>query len=697
MHKSQAKIRAENLREQIDELRYRYHVVDDPSVTDEVYDSLTRELRKIEGEHPDLATPDSPTQRVGGKPLDKFVKVRHESRMLSLNDAFSEEEMHEWEKRLRRLLPATSWEYMCELKFDGLATSLIYEDGLFARGATRGDGFVGEDITQNLKTIRAIPLRLNLELSQTADFSAAIKQKLSRALKSVRRLEVRGEVLMSKPAFADLNRHQEKIGGLKFANPRNAAAGSVRQLDPKITSSRALSWSAYALTTDLGQQTHEEEHLMCAMLGLPIDRHSRAVKSLAEVMAFRRRIEKLREKLPFEIDGIVVQVNEREPFLQAGIVGKAPRAAVAYKFAARKTTTVVEAIEVQVGRQGNLTPVAVLRPVSVGGVMVARASLHNEDEIRRLGVKIGDTVVIQRAGDVIPQVVETLPKLRTGAEKDFRMPKNCPVCGHKTERRVIASSSPPTRGGEGGGGRGAVTVCTNPRCPAKNQRGLEHFVNAFEIYTIGPKIIKRFKDEGLISDAADIFKLKKEDIQSLERFGEKSAENIVRSVAEHKNVPFAKFIYSLGILHVGEETAIDLAERFGNLDRLKNATLENIDSIPNIGTEVAKSIFDYFRSRTNREYIHRLLAAGVEIKSEKPKAKSGLLAGKKVVVTGTLKSMSRQQAKTAVRAAGGDWVSSVSKNTHYVVIGENPGSKFDKAKELGVKILNENGFLKMIE
>jgi DNA ligase (NAD+) len=687
VNKQDAKARAEKLRREIDDLRYRYHVLDDPAVTDEVYDSLTRELKGIEAEFPDLVSPSSPTQRVGGKPLDKFQKVRHEARMLSLNDAFSEEEVTDWEERLRRLEPDGKWTYMTELKFDGLATSLIYQNGMFTRGATRGDGFVGEDVTQNLRTIAAIPLKLDFELTHAADFPAELVKRVRRALAGVSRIEVRGEALMSKKTFAGLNAEQRKKGEAEFANPRNAAAGSIRQLDPKVTVSRKLSWHAYQLITDLGQKTHEEEHLICALLGLPTDKHVKIANRLSEILDFQDHVAKIRESLPFEIDGIVAQVNETEIYKKLGIIGKAPRAVIAYKFAARKATTVVENILVQVGRQGNLTPVAILRPVNVGGVTISRASLHNEDEIGRLGLKIGDTVVIQRAGDVIPQVVEVLAKLRTGKEKIFHMPVTCPVCGHETARQMISE----------GDKKGVAVVCINRQCPAKNLRKIGHLVNAFEIYTVGPKIIERFKDEGLISDAADIFTLKKEDIAPLERFGEKSAENIVASIEGHKQVSLARFVYALGILHVGEETAIDLAERFGDLKKIAAASFEEIDSVPNIGGAVARSVYEYFRDEHNRRFVERLLKNGVRINKQETRIKAGPLFGKKVVVTGTLETMSRDEAKAAVRALGGDWVASVSKNTDYVVVGVNPGSKAEKARKLGVKILDEKEFLKLIK
>ncbi len=689
MTKSEAQQRINKLYEQIDDLRYRYHVLDDPSATDEVYDSLAKELKILEREFPDLANSNSPLNRVGGKPLDKFVKVRHTARMLSLNDAFSTEEVKEWEERIKKLVPVQHLEYFAELKFDGLATSLVYEDGVFARGATRGDGFMGEDITQNLKTISAIPLKLNLELKYTEKFPRDLKQRLARALSLTGRIEVRGEAIMSKHAFATLNKEQKKTGGTEFANPRNAAAGSLRQLDPQVVAARKLSWHAYQLITDLGQTTHEEEHLICAMLGFPTDKHTQVCGTLDEVNNFREKILNLRQQLPYEIDGVVVQVNDREIFKRLGVVGKAPRGAIAFKFAAKKATTVVEEIKIQVGRQGNLTPVAVMRPVEVGGVTITHASLHNEDEIKRLGLKIGDTVVVQRAGDVIPQIVEVLPKMRSGKEKTFHMPTVCPVCGFKAERQMISE----------GGEKGTALICSNRRCPAKDLKQLEHLVNAFEIYTIGPKILARFKDEGLITDAADIFTLKKEDLVGLERFGEKSAENIISSINSHKIINLAKFIQALGILHVGEETAIDLAAHFGSLEKLKAASFEEIDSIPNIGGAVAKSLYDYFQDKRHLDFIERLIQAGVKLQvtSYKLPAKTGPLAGKKVVVTGMLESMSREEAKAAVREAGGDWVSSVSKNTDYVVAGESAGSKLAKAKALGVRVLNEKQFLDIIK
>jgi len=704
-----AKQRAQKLRDEINDLRYRYHVLDDPAITDEVYDSLTTELRAIEQEFPQLRSADSPTQRVGGKALDKFRKVRHGSPMLSLGDAFSEEEMREWEERLRRLEPDRHWSYFCELKFDGLAVSLIYERGVLRTAATRGDGVTGEDVTENIKTIRAVPLRLNVELRHTSSFPAVLRSAVERALKKTAVIEVRGEALMSKEAFRRLNTEQTKKNAVSFANPRNAAAGAIRQLDPKISASRRLDWYAYQLVTDLGQQTHEEEHLICQMLGFKVYKESLVAKNLREVFVFYDEVKKKRGRLPFEVDGVVTQVNENAVKERFGVVGKAPRGAIAHKFPGKKATTKVEDIIVQVGRTGKLTPVAVLKPVQVGGVTVGRATLHNLDEIERLGVKIGDTVVVKRAGDVIPDVEEVLPKLRSGDEKKFHMPKTCPVCGGKVERGILGITpsnsplhkreSPPLRVRGAGGVISSVDYyCTNPKCFVKTRRGIRHFTSriAFDMEGVGPKIIEKFVEEGLITDASDLFDLKTGDIAALERFAEKSAENIHNAIQKSKEITLSRFIYALGIKHVGEQTAFDLAGHFGALDKLRRANLEELNSIENVGDVVAKSINEYFADRQNQKFVNRLLDKGIKIKSEKAERKSQKLKGLKIVVTGTLESMSREEAKRAVLENGGDWVSSVSKNTDYVVVGENPGSKLATAEKLGVKIIDEKEFLRLL-
>ncbi|MBI3952826.1 MAG: NAD-dependent DNA ligase LigA [Candidatus Doudnabacteria bacterium] len=662
MDQAEAKKRIEKLSAQINELRYRYHVLDDPGITDQIYDSLTRELVGLEAKYPQFRLPNSPTQRVAGAALDKFEKIRHEARMLSLTDAFSKEEMIDWEERINKLLPGIRLDYFCELKFDGLAVSLRYKRGNFDVAATRGDGETGENVTGNVRTIQSVPLYL----PEKKD------------------IEVRGEAIMTKEVWEFLNKQQEKEEKPLYANTRNAAAGSIRQLDPKITASRKLQYYAYDLITDLGQKTHEEIHRKLKDFGFRISTYEKHAKNLNEVFEFYNQVEKMRDKLPFGIDGIVVSVNDLAFLKRLGVVGKAPRGMIAFKFAPEQATTVVEGIMVNVGRSGKLTPVAMLRPVFVGGTTVSRATLHNEDEIRRLDVRIGDTVVIQRAGDVIPDVVQVLPKMRMGKEKKFFMPKACPVCKETVVSRFIGSKKE----------KSVDYYCPNPSCPTKNLRYMEYFVSAFNIYTIGPKILQRFKEEGLISDVVDLFYLKKEDIQSLERFGEKSAENIVTSIQARKQVTLPKFIYALGITHVGEETAFDLAQRLGSIEKLMDATPEEINAIPNIGSVVSESIVAYFSDRKNRSFVERLIKAGIQI--ETIKVRKTPLTGKSIVVTGTLESMSREEAKEAVRQAGGDWVSSVSKNTDYVVVGENPGSKYEKAQKLGIKIINEKEFLKLI-
>ena len=678
-----AKIRAEKLRNQINDLRYRYHVLDDPAVTDEVYDSLTAELREIEKQFPDLVTPESPTQRVGGNPLAKFKKVKHLKPMLSLNDGFSREEMGEWARRLKRLEPDLSWDYFCEVKFDGLGISLVYRNGILETAATRGDGITGEDVTINVKTIGAVPLRLNLELKSTNRFPRSLRDTLEKHLKKTEIIEIRGEALMSKDAFAALNRQNAKEGKQLFANPRNAAAGSIRQLNSRITASRKLDWYAWGLWTQLGQKTHEDEHLMCQMLGVKVHKEAKLAKNLNEVFQFHDHVGKIREKLPFEVDGVVAQVNENLVKQRFGVVGKAPRGMIAFKFPGKKAASVVEDIIVQVGRTGKMTPVAKLRPVQVGGVTVSRASLHNADEIERLGLRIGDTVVVKRAGDVIPDIVEVLVKLRTGKERTFHTPKNCPVCGGAVKRP------------EGG----VDYFCINPRCFVKTRRGIRYFTSkaAFNIEGLGPKIIDKFVDEGLITDASDLFDLKPGDIAALERFAEKSAENIYNAIQHSKHIPLSRFIYALGIKHVGEQTAFDLARHFGSFDKLRNATLEQLNAIENIGDIVANSIYDFFQDKQNQKFVDRLLQKGVRIKNEESRIKGGKLKGLKIVVTGTLESMSRDDAKRTIMENGGDFVSSVSKNTDYVVVGENPGSKFDEAEKFGIKVLNEKQFINLLK
>ncbi len=665
MTKFEAKQRIEKLKKVIAHHRYLYHVENRQEISDEALDSLKHELYKLEQQYPDLITPDSPTQRVAGKPLEEFEKVEHEVPMLSIEDVFSEKELQDWEDYLKRLAPGERIDYFCEYKIDGFAVTLIYKNGIFTKGATRGNGRVGEDVTQNLKTIESIPLRLEkFECSNVRIFEIPAE------------LEVRGEVYMEKGDFERLNK---KLGG-KYANPRNLAAGSIRQLDPKLAASRPLKFLAYDLVTDLGQKKHSEEHQILKDLGFKTDK-GKECKDISEIVDFWRQTAKKRETLPFQIDGVVVSVNNNFLFQRLGVAGKSPRGIRAFKFSPKQATTKVLDIKVQIGRTGAVTPIAHLKPVEVGGVTISRATLHNEDEIERLGVKIGDTVIVERAGDVIPAVSKVLKNLRTGKEKKFHFPKTCPKCGQKLVRPK----------GE------AVWRCPNRQCPARKREFLYHFVSkkAFDIEGIGPKIINQLIDENLISGAPDIFELREGDLIPLERFAEKSAKNIVSAIGNSKRIPLSRFIYSLGIRHVGEETAIDLAQYFGSIEKLRKAAKEELENIPDVGPRVSESIYKWFQSKQNQKLVNDLLKAGVEIQ---PPPKIGKkLKGKTFVLTGILESMTRAEAQKKIRMLGGDPTSAVSRETDYLVVGKEPGSKLEQAKKLGVRAIGEKEFLKMLK
>ncbi len=688
MTKEEAKQRIEKLRKTINYHRYLYHVLDRQEISDAALDSLKHELYKLEQQFPELITPDSPTQRVGGRALAEFKKVEHREPMLSIEDVFSPEELDEWETRIKKLLPHDHLDYYAEIKMDGLAVSLVYEEGSLRVGSTRGDGKIGEDVTQNLKTIEAIPLRLH-EPSEAElknffkKFGQGLEEKkISEWLKSLKgRIEVRGEAFMSKKVFDELNREEKRRGEEGFANPRNAAAGSIRQLDPKITASRKLDFYGYALIADLGEKTHEQAHEILKLIGIKVNPLNRHCDELQEIIKFHEETYRARERLPYWTDGIVAVVNNNRTFEKLGVVGKTPRGMVAYKFPAEQATTVIEKVDWQVGRTGALTPVATLRPTFIGGTTVTHSTLHNFDEIRRLGIRIGDTVIIEKAGDVIPKVVKVLPKLRTGKEKPIQPPKKCPLCGGPVIHRP-----------------GEVAIyCANPKCFARDKEFLIHFVSkkAFNIEGLGDKIIERFMNEGLISSPADIFTLKPGDIEALERFAEKSAENLVEAIERSKKISLAKFLFALGIRHVGEETALDLANNFGSLEKLKQASLADLLKAPDIGPVVAEGVYNYFQDKKDLKLIDDLIKNGVEI--EEVKRGRRILAGKTFVLTGELESMTRDEAKDKIRSLGGDISSSVSKNTDYVVAGSEPGSKYDRAKQLGVKIINEQEFLKLLK
>jgi DNA ligase (NAD+) len=607
--------------------------------------------------------------------------------MLSFNDAFSEKDMIDWLQRISKLLnpeERNNIDFYCELKIDGLAIELIYEKGVLKTGSTRGDGIIGEDVTANLKTIEAIPLKLRDISEIEKDVNDKDFEKIKEILNYQKNpiITIRGEAFISKKEFEKINQQQVEKGLSPYANPRNIAAGSIRQLDPKITALRKLDFYAYDFIYD-GFQTHEEKHRFLKILGFKTNSYNKYCKNINDVFDFRNYWMKAREKLSYEIDGIVVIINDNKIFDKLGVVGKAPRGAIAFKFPLKQATTIVEDIKVQVGRTGALTPVAYLKPVQIGGTIVSRATLHNEDEIKRLGVKIGDTVIVGKAGDVIPDIIKVLKELRTGREKEFIMPKKCPSCGGlvKKENNEV------------------VYRCVNPNCFAVLKEKFYHFVSkkAFDIEGLGPKIIDRFLEEGLISDVSDIFNLKEGDIASLERFGEKSAQNLINAIRSRKKISLERFIFALGIRQVGEETARDLAKNFRSIENLKNASIEELLKIKDIGPVVAENIYNWFRKKENIKLLEKLKKIGVEIEEEKSEAKDGKLKGLNFVFTGELKTMTRDQAGKKVRELGGDISGSVSKNTDYVVVGENPGSKLEKAKKLGIKIINESEFLKMIK
>lgn len=686
LRRAPAKRRIEKLKKLIHHHRYLYHVLDKQEISESVLDSLKKELFDLEQKFPEFTTPDSPTQRVGGKPLEEFEKVRHPQPMLSINDAFSEKDMEDWLERISKLLTQEEIEkidFYCEPKLDGLAIELIYKDGILETGSTRGDGVTGEDVTQNLKTIEAIPLKLREKETVAKELEKGGLKEIAQNIrkKGYKEVVAKGEVIITKKEFERVNKQQKKAGLPIYANPRNLAAGSIRQLDPKVAASRNLDSNLYGLVTDFGQKTHQQEHKILEILGFKTNnKHNKYCKNLKEVFEFHNYWQKHREKLPYEIDGIVVNVNSNKIFEKLGTVGKAPRGAIAHKFPFKQATTAVRDIKVQVGRTGALTPVAILEPVKVGGVTISRATLHNEDEIKRLGVKIGDTVIVGRAGDVIPDVIQVLPELRTGKEKEFKMPKKCPVCEAKTIRLE----------GE------ALWKCPNPECFARQRRYFYHFVSkgVFDIEGLGPKIIDQLMEEGLISDPADLFDLKEGDLVLLERFAEKSAQNLVEAIQSSKTISLLRFIYGLGIKNVGEQTAIDLANHFGSIKKLKKASIEELEDILDIGPVVARSIYEWFRNKNNLKFLKKLEKAGVkieEVEKEKP-----ILAGKTFVLTGILKTMAREEAKTKIRELGGRVSSSVSKEIDFVVAGGFPGSKYKKAKKLGLKIISEEEFLEMI-
>jgi len=659
------KKRVEKIREEIEYHNTLYYVLDQPEISDAQYDRLLRELEKFEGEYPELRSPNSPTQRVGALPLEAFEIVRHTLPMLSLANAFDETEARDFDKRVKKFLGSSAnIAYVAEPKLDGLAVELVYERGQFVVGSTRGDGVNGENITQNLRTIKTIPLQL-----------------IRKEIPVPERLEVRGEVIIQLKKFKELNRKREETGESLFANPRNAAAGSVRQLDSKITAERPLEIYCYGLGEVRGKsfKTHWEILQTLPKWGFRTNPNIQKCQNLDEVLKYYDKMNEKRETLPYEIDGIVMKVDRLDLQTRLGEISRSPRWALAFKFQPKQETTKILDIIVQVGRTGALTPVALMEPVKVGGVEVSRATLHNQDEIDKKDVRISDTVVIQRAGDVIPEVVQVVTSKRKGTEKKFKMPAKCPVCGAE----VIKEE--------------AIHRCIGLDCPAQLKGRIKHFASkrAMDIEGLGVKLIDQLVDKGLIKDVADIYYIKKEELIELERMADKSAKNIIDAIEKSKTKPLSKFLYALGIRHVGETTAEDLAGRFLRLDDFFHLSEEDLMEIEGIGPEVAASVHQFFGDKKNKESIELLKKAGVKVIEPKAKEK-GKLAGKTFVFTGTLKVFGRDEARNIVESLGGMTTSSVSKKVDFVVVGEDPGSKSDKAKELGIKILTEEEFKKMI-
>jgi len=660
MKEPQAK-RAEELRKQLEHHEYLYYVLDQPEISDAEFDGLMRELREIEEAHPELRTPDSPTQRVGGRPREGFVKVAHSSPMLSLDNALNEQELRDFDARVGGLLKTKSYEYVAELKLDGLSMAAHYQGGRFEQALTRGDGRVGEDVTENARTIRSLPLRARKSALDDAAF------------------EVRGEAVMPRKSFERLNEEREGAGLSRFANPRNAAAGALRALDPSVTAARQLDFFSYFLLRDGRPMlpSHWESLETLAEAGFKVNPHRKRCAGIDELLEFIREWETKRDKLPYETDGVVAKIDSIAQQENLGWTAKAPRWAIAFKYPARQSQTVLEGIEVQVGRTGTLTPVAHLKPVVIGGVTVARATLHNEDEIARLGVEIGDTVLVERSGDVIPKIVRVVE--RGAHRRPFRMPASCPVCGGHVVREE----------GE------AASRCVNTNCPARLRESLLHFASrhVMDIDGMGDALVDQLLRQGLVHNIADLYGLTVQQLLELERMGQKSASKVIHNIDESRARPLARVLNGLGIPFVGERTAQILASHFGSLDEMAKASPEMLQEVNEVGPKVAESICQFFAEERNRELIERLRAAGLRFTAPKERKKQGPLAGLTFVLTGTLPTLTREDAKERIEAAGGKVAGSVSSKTSFLVAGEEAGSKLDKARQLEIPILDEAGLL----
>ncbi len=660
----------ESLREKIRHHEYLYYVLDHPEISDAEFDELMQQLKDLEADHPELITADSPTQRVGGKPREGFVKVAHSSLMLSLDNTYNEEELRAWERRVHELSGRTDVDYVCELKLDGMSLALIYEDGRLVRGITRGDGSIGEDVTLNVRTVRSVPLSIPREKLQKAGIPPDF--------------EVRGELLMPLAAFKKMNEERESKGLSLFANPRNATAGTVRQLESRVTAERRLDYFSYMLLEKGRTYFDRHSKTLHALdaAGFKVNQSHKLAHDIDEAWAFIREWEEKRESLPYEIDGIVIKVDRTALQDELGFTGKAPRWAIAYKYAARAGITKLEDIRVQVGRTGKLTPVAMLAPVLIGGTTVRNATLHNMDEIERLGLKIGDWVQVERGGDVIPKVAKVVDdKDHPRGTRTFEMPEKCPVCGTKVVRT-----------------EGEVDYrCVNANCPAKLRETILHFASrgVMNIDGMGEALVNQLTERGLVKDVADIYKLTKKDLLSLERFADKSAQNIVDEIERSKKLPLGRVIYGLGIRFVGERTAQFLAEHFGSMEALEHASQEELQDVNEVGPRIAESIVEFFSIAANRKLVERLRDAELRL-TGKQKQRGTKLAGKTFVLTGTLAHFTRDEAKKMIEDAGGKVTGSVSKKTDYVVAGADAGSKLDKAKELGVAVIDEKEMEKLV-
>ncbi|MBA7484539.1 DNA ligase [subsurface metagenome] len=666
-----AKKRVRELREQINYHNHRYYVLDSPEISDAEYDALMAELRRLEEQHPELITTESPTQRVGAAPVEAFGVVEHPMPLLSLSNVFSYDELLAWHKRISNLVPGQDMDFVCELKLDGLAVALTYTDGRLTTGATRGDGYHGEDITQNLRTIKSIPLTVPKD--------------------APRKFEVRGEVYLSRSGFEKLNKERAEEGQPLFANPRNAAAGSVRQLDPRVTAKRPLDIYIYSLGYAEGEvvggrempPTHWETMEYLKSLGFKISPYNAHVSDISDADKYYQHWEEERKSLEFDADGVVIKVDSLELRRVLGTVGHDPRWATAYKFPAIQVTTRLLDIGINVGRTGSLNPYAILEPVSVGGVTIKRAALHNEEDIRRKDIRIGDTVVVQRAGEVIPEVVAPVVSKRTGKERLFVMPARCPVCGGELVKPE----------GE------VMTRCTNASCPAQLYELLTHFVSrsAMDIDGVGEKLAAALLEKGLAKNVADLYSLHTQDLMNLERMGEKSVQNVLDAIEWSKQRPLSRVIFAIGIRHVGAETAELLASHFGSMDRLASASEEELLAVPTIGPKIAESILAFFRHEANRHIIDELRKAGVRLEEEAVELRERPLLGQEFVLTGRLETFPRSEVEARIKELGGSVGSSVTRKTTHLVVGAEPGSKLERARALGTKVLNEEEFLRLLE